>query len=64
MAGKKEPFIHMLSCKMRTKYYYLYSLFKQYKNKRTVFRNDEVPADNIYPQDLRLFVYDIKCRVL
>lgn len=53
----------MLSCKKRRKYYYLYFLFKYSKNKRTVFRNDEVPADNIYPLDLRLFC-DIKCRVL
>lgn len=59
----ENPYIHMLSCKKRRKYYYLYFLFKYSKNKRTVFRNDEVPADNIYPLDLRLFC-DIKCRVL
>ena len=38
-------------------------LFKHCKNKRTVFTSDEVPTDNIYPQDLRLFC-DIKCTVL
>lgn len=57
----------MLSYKKRKYYFFSRNicifLFKHYKNKRTVFRNDEVPADNIYPQDLRLF-WDIKYRAL